>query len=239
MEQAYAIALIMTSISTSFLIKICGLSTSATMDAALEAGADMVGLVFHRKSPRSVSREQAQVLADQARHRAQIVALVVNCEIEIAAELSRQVKPDWFQLHGSETPELAAATQRATGCRILKAIGVSVADDLAGIAAYQAMANMILLDAKPPKDAAYPGGHGKVFDWSILRQLDPAQPMMLSGGLTPENVADAITTVRALGVNLIGVDVSSGVESAPGVKDVSKIADFIQAARQAARGATA
>lgn len=222
-----------------FLIKICGLSTNQSMEAALVAGADMVGLVFHRKSPRSVSREQAQVLAEQAHGRAQVVALVVDCETGIAAELAQQVKPDWFQLHGSETPELVTATRHASGCRILKAIGVSVPDDLAALAPYASMADMLLLDAKPPGDAAYPGGHGKVFDWTILNQLDPAQPFMLSGGLTPENVASAITTVRALGVNLIGVDVSSGVESAPGVKDVSKISDFIQAARQAARGATA
>jgi phosphoribosylanthranilate isomerase len=213
------------------LIKICGLSTSRTLESAIAAGADMAGFVFHPKSPRFVSIAHAALLASQVRGKARIVALIVDQDEAAIQALVNDVRPDMLQLHGSETPATVAATAKNTGVALMKAIGVSGNEDLAAIAPYRQVADMILLDAKPPKDAAYPGGHGKIFDWNILRDLDPALPFLLSGGLTPENVAEAITTVRGLGVNLIGVDVSSGVESAPGVKDVLKIRDFIQAAR--------
>ncbi len=218
----------------SFRIKICGLSTPETLDAALQAGADMVGFVFHRKSPRSVSREVAAQLGAMVQGKTETVALVVDCDLAVAASLAAEVRPDWFQHHGSETPLAVTQMRTATRTNQMKALGVASMSDLIACAAYAPVADMILLDAKPPKDAAYPGGHGKVFDWNILAGLDPALPFMLSGGLTPENVAYAITTVQALGVNLVGVDVSSGVESAPGVKDIGKIRAFVQAARQAA-----
>ena len=215
------------------LIKICGLSTPETLAAALDAGADQVGLNFHPKSPRYVSQAQAVALADQARGKTGIVALIVDYDEKQALDMVRFLKPDWLQLHGAETPALVAATATAAGIPVMKALGISEAADVATVMPYASIADMILLDAKPPKDAAYPGGHGKPFDWNILGNLDPALPFMLSGGLTPDNVAEAITTVRALGVNLIGIDVSSGVESAPGVKDSGKIRAFIQAARSA------
>jgi phosphoribosylanthranilate isomerase len=213
------------------LVKICGLSTPETLRFALDAGADMVGLVFHPRSPRFVTTDKAQALADQARGRAQIVALTVDMGPDEAERLAETLKPDWLQLHGRESPQHVAAIRAATGKRVVKAIGVSDASDLAMIAAYRDAADLILLDAKPPKDAAYPGGHGRPFDWDILAGLDPSLPFLLSGGLHPGNVADAIRAAKGHGLSLRGVDVSSGVESAPGVKDGQKIREFIAAAR--------
>ncbi|MCV9937845.1 phosphoribosylanthranilate isomerase [Boseaceae bacterium BT-24-1] len=213
----------------AFPIKICGLSTSETLEAALAAGAGMIGLNFHPKSPRYVSPQHAAELAAQARGRTGIVALVVDFTPQQAAELADIVKPDWLQLHGRETPEQVAAIKAATGLPVMKALGVASAADLDQVALYHGVADAILLDAKPPKDAAYPGGHGRPFDWGLLAGLDPAFRFMLSGGLDPANVADAIRIARPA-----GVDVSSGVESAPGVKDVARIADFVRAARAAA-----
>ena len=217
----------------AMLIKICGLSTPQTLEAAIEAGADMVGFVFHPKSPRFVSRQQAAELAAIVQGRAETVALIVDYDEEQALELAESLKPDMLQLHGLESAGLTEATRKVTGVKVMKALPVAGKADLDRLPRYHAVADRILLDAKPPRDAAYPGGHGRPFDWTILKDLDPALPFMLSGGLTPDNIAGAITTVRALGVNLTGVDVSSGVESAPGVKDVLKIRDFIQAARSA------
>jgi phosphoribosylanthranilate isomerase len=214
-------------------IKICGLSTPETMIAALEAGADMVGLVFHRKSPRSVSLEKAGELAALARGRAIVVALTVDPSDEGIDALMEKVNPDLFQLHGSETPERCHAISERIERPVMKAIGVADAADLAAIKTFRPHVDRLLLDAKPPKDAAYPGGHGKTFDWQVLKGLDPFMPFMLSGGLTPENVGEAIRTVRDLGVTLAGVDVSSGVESAPGIKDIAKIRAFIENARAA------
>jgi phosphoribosylanthranilate isomerase len=213
----------------AFPIKICGLSTPETLEAALAAGADMIGLNFHPKSPRYVTPAQAAELGAQARGKTAVVALVVDYAPEQAAELARIVRPDWMQLHGKETPEQVAAIKAATGLPVMKALGVANAVDLEQAALYHGAADRILLDAKPPKDAAYPGGHGRPFDWGLLAGLDPAFRFMLSGGLDPANVADAIRIARP-----DGVDVSSGVESAPGLKDVGKIAEFVRAARAAA-----
>lgn len=213
----------------AFPIKICGLSTPETLEAALATDAEMIGLNFHPKSPRYVTPQRAAELADQARGRTQIVALVVDYTPEQAAELARIVRPDWMQLHGKEAPELVAAIKAATGLPAMKALGIASAADLEQVAHYHGIADRILLDAKPPKDAAYPGGHGRPFDWGLLAGLDPAFRFMLSGGLDPANVAEAIRIARPA-----GVDVSSGVESAPGVKDARKIAEFVRAARSAA-----
>ena len=216
--------------ATPFAIKICGLSTPETLEAALDAGVDMIGLNFHPKSPRFVSQERAAQLAAMARGRAQIVALIVDWDIARATALAAALKPDWLQLHGSETAEQVAAIKAATGLPVMKALGVAAVADLKAVATYHGIADGILLDAKPPKDAAYPGGHGKPFDWSILAALDPGLRFMLSGGLDPTNVAQAITLTKPW-----GVDVSSGVESAPGVKDIGRITDFVAAARAAAQ----
>jgi len=137
-------------------------------------------------------------------------------------------------LHGRETPEQVGAIKAATGLPVMKALGIGGAHDLAAIEPYRGIADRILLDAKPPKDAAYPGGHGKPFDWALLAALDPALSFMLSGGLDPANVAEAIAIARPW-----GIDVASGVESAPGVKDIGAIKDFVAAARAASAAATA
>jgi phosphoribosylanthranilate isomerase len=213
------------------LVKICGLSTAETLAVALDAGAEMIGLVFHPKSPRFVGAEKADALAGQARGKAQIVALIVDMGLDEARNLAVTLKPDWLQLHGGETPAHVAAIRAATGARVMKAVGVSDEADLAAIAAYRDVADLILLDAKPPSGAAYPGGHGRPFDWDILKGLDPSLPFLLSGGLNPANVAEAIRAAKGHGLSLRGVDVSSGVESAPGVKDAQKIRAFIAAAR--------
>lgn len=218
---------------SAFAIKICGLSTPETLRAALDAGADMIGLNFHPKSPRFVTLERARELAAIARGRTEIVALIVDWDERQAAELVEALKPDSLQLHGRETPEQTAALRRASGLPVVKALGIAEAADLAAIAAYRDAADRILLDAKPPKDAAFPGGHGRPFDWTLLAELDPAFAFMLSGGLDPANVAEAIRIARPA-----GVDVSSGVESAPGIKDPSRIAEFISAARKAAANMT-
>lgn len=212
------------------LVKICGLSTEPTMAAALDAGADMIGLVFHPRSPRYLALDRAIELAAMARGRAQVVALIVDWDADAAADLARTLKPDWLQLHGSETPAQVKTIKTAANLPVMKALGIAGSQDLAAIEAYRDVADLILLDAKPPKDAAYPGGHGKPFEWSVLANLDPSLPFMLGGGLDPANVGEAIRIAHPA-----GVDVSTGVESARGVKDVGAIRDFIAAARLAAR----
>lgn len=205
------------------LVKICGLSTPATMEAALAATADFVGLVFFAKSPRNVTLRQAKALAEQARGRAKIVTLVVDADDALLEAIAGDVQPDLFQAHGKETPERLAAIKRLTGIPAYKALRVATAEQVSLAKTYTS-SPFILYDAMPPEGAALPGGNGLTFDWSILK--DAAHPFMLAGGLTPENVSEAIRVTRA-----DMVDVSSGVESAPGVKDPAKIATFIKAAK--------
>ena len=215
----------------SLLVKICGLSTPETMDAALEAGADMVGFVFFPPSPRAVSLDVAGPLAERARGRAAVTVLTVDMGADGLAAIVAAVRPDWLQLHGHEPPEQVAALKRRFRLPAMKAIGVRAPADLAAIAAYRGVADRILLDAKPPKGATRPGGNALAFDWAILDGFAPGMPWMLSGGLDPANVATAIARTRAP-----GVDVSSGVETAPGRKDAGLIAAFVAAARGADRG---
>ncbi len=213
----------------SVQVKICGLSTPETMAAALEAGADLVGLVFFPKSPRNVSLEHAKALADQARGRAKIVVLTVDADDALLSAIASGVRPDLIQAHGAETPERVAAITRLTGLPVIKAIRVKDADDIASAAAFSTTASLILYDAKAPETLgnALPGGNGHAFDWGLLEGTSrPA--FMLAGGLTPHNVADAI---RVTGAPV--VDVSSGVESAPGIKDAGLIRKFIEAAKSA------
>ncbi len=209
-------------------VKICGLATAATLEAALDAGADMVGLVFFAKSPRFVGLDHARELAAQARDRARIVALTVDADDDLLAAIARVVGPDMLQLHGRETPQRVAAIKRTFGLPAMKAIGVSGAADFARARDYECVADWLLIDAKPPKDAVLPGGNGRPFDWRLARGFAPRIPWLLSGGLDADNVGEAIALSRAR-----GVDVSSGVERAPGVKDESKIAAFAAAARAA------
>lgn len=210
-------------------IKICGLSTPATLEAALAAGADMVGLNFFAASPRYVTLAEAAALAAIARGRTTIVALVVDADDDVLAALKAAVAPDTLQLHGKETVQRVADIRARFALPVMKAIGVSDAADIALARRYVGIADHLLLDAKPPRKAdALPGGNGLAFDWQLVSDLDPPLPFMLSGGLDAGNVGAAMRLVRPA-----GVDVSSGVESAPGRKDETKIRAFIAAARAA------
>jgi len=213
-----------------FEVKICGIKDLAAMDAALSARADLVGLVFFPPSPRSVTPIEAAKLAEKARGRAQVTALLVDASDALIQEIVSQVRPDLLQLHGEETAERVAAIRTRFGKPVMKAIAVSGEEDLRNVAAYEALADRLLFDAKPPKDATRPGGHGRAFDWNLLSTVSRKKPIMLSGGLTPENVAEAIRIVRP-----DAVDVSSGVEGAPGEKDPEMIRAFIANARAAAK----
>lgn len=209
-------------------IKICGLSTPDALAAALAAGADMVGFVFFEKSPRFVGLDTARALADQARGAAKIVALSVDPPDTMLAAITRALAPDFLQLHGSESPERVGEIRRRFGVSTIKALGVAAAQDFARAMDYDEVADWLLIDAKPPKGAVLPGGNGAPFDWRLASGFAPARQWLLSGGLDAGNVAEAIALSGAR-----GVDVSSGVESAPGVKDAGKIAAFIKAARAA------
>jgi phosphoribosylanthranilate isomerase len=207
------------------LVKICGLSTVDTMEAALTQSADFVGLVFFAKSPRNVTLRQAATLAEQARGRAKIVTLVVDADDSLLDAISTDVQPDFIQAHGKETPDRLAAMKKRTGIQTYKALRVANPEHVAQAALYTS-SPFILYDAMPPDGATLPGGNGLTFDWSILQQAKA--PFMLAGGLTPENVVEAIAKTQAA-----MVDVSSGVESSPGVKDPKRIAKFIEAAKAA------
>ncbi|MBK8086402.1 MAG: phosphoribosylanthranilate isomerase [Devosia sp.] len=209
------------------IVKICGIKTPRILEAAIEAGADMVGFMHFERSPRHVDLEMLQELISAARGRIETCVVLVNpnnsCVMEVAA-----LSPDWIQLHGPETPHRVEAIRDEAGIAILKALSIGGADDVAGVAAYADVADRLLLDAKPPKGADRPGGLGVPFDWTLLKALDPGLAFMLSGGLSPQTVGEAIGMVRPQ-----GVDVSSGVETAPGVKDAGLIREFIEKARAA------
>jgi phosphoribosylanthranilate isomerase len=215
----------------SLTLKICGLSTPDTLDAALAAGADMVGFVFFNKSPRHISLERAEQLGARAGPNALKVALTVDADDATLSAIIASLKPQLLQLHGKETPQRVFDVRARFGLPVMKAIGLSQKADLAAIRPYETVADWLLFDAKPAQDSALPGGNGEPFDWSLLRDLKLAKPWLLAGGLRPDNVASAIGISGAP-----GVDVSSGVESLPGVKDIGKIQAFIANARQVTEG---
>jgi phosphoribosylanthranilate isomerase len=208
------------------IVKICGLSSAATLDAALEARADMVGFVFFEPSPRNLSLAQARSLATRVRGRAKKVVLTVDAEDAKLEAIIDALAPDILQLHGNEPPERVQAIRARFGIPVMKAIGIASRADLEKGNAYAEVADTLLFDAKPAPEAVLPGGNGQVFDWSILRGFAAGRPWMLSGGLDAGNVGDALSATGAR-----GVDVSSGVESAPGMKDPARIAAFIAAVR--------
>jgi phosphoribosylanthranilate isomerase len=210
----------------SVIVKICGLKTPETIDAALDAGADMVGLVFFARSPRNIAVSDAAALTGRARGRAEIAALTVDADDAALDAIVTGLRPDWLQLHGHETPERVTAIRQRLGLRVMKALPIATRADLASVAGFAGVADRLLFDAQPPRDATRPGGLGTPFDWHLLEQLDPGIPFMLSGGLNPENVAEALRITHAP-----GVDVSSGVERAPGEKDPERIRAFVRAAR--------
>jgi phosphoribosylanthranilate isomerase len=209
-------------------VKICGLKTPDALDAALEAGADLVGFVFFPPSPRHLGLEAARTLAARVKGRAGIVALTVDAGDETLLDIVNTLKPDLLQLHGTESPDRVVAVRTRYGRPVTKALPVAAREDLAPVRQYAKVADRLLFDARAPKEATRPGGLGQPFDWTLLRDLDPGVPFMLSGGLDAGNVAEALRITGAP-----GVDVSSGVESAPGVKDPDKIRAFIRAARAA------
>ena len=208
------------------LVKICGLKTVAALDAVLEAQADFVGFVFFPPSPRHVELAVARELGIRAHGRARTVALTVDADDALHEAIMAALKPDIVQLHGKETPERVDALRRRFGLPVMKALPVEAGADLVAVSDYAGIADWLLFDARAPKDATRPGGLGRSFDWTLLKALDPGLPFMLSGGLDPANIAEALTMTNAP-----AVDVSSGVESMAGVKDPDKIRAFIRAAR--------
>ena len=209
-------------------VKICGLTATPTLDVALSAGADYVGLVFFPKSPRHLDVTTAASLAAVARGRAEIVALLVDPDDATLNSVMEAVAPDIIQLHGRETPDRVAQVANLAKRPVMKAISVGSEHDALKALEYRLAADLILFDAKPPPDAALPGGNGVTFDWTLLAGVKDRVPYMLSGGLTPDNVSAAIAATGAH-----TVDVSSGVESAPGVKDPELIRRFLRAAKTA------
>ena len=212
-------------------VKICGIRTVDALDAALAAGADLVGFVHFPKSPRHLPLTDAPGLVARVAGRARKVALLVDPDDALLAEVVAAFSPDLLQLHGHETPERVADVRARFGLPVMKALPVGRREDLAPLPAFAQVADRILFDAKPDPGALLPGGNGRPFDWRLVAGLDVARPLMLSGGLTADNVSQALSEVR-----MDGVDVSSGVEDAPGVKSPAKIRAFVAAARRAAAG---
>jgi phosphoribosylanthranilate isomerase len=210
----------------SLIVKICGLATPETLDAALAAGADMVGFVFFPPSPRHVSLEVARDLGRQVKGRAKKVALSVDADDALLANSIDALQPDILQLHGKETTARLRDIKQKFGLPVMKAMAVETRTDLAALPGYAEIADRILFDARAPKGATRPGGLGAAFDWHLLENLDLKLPFMVSGGLNAANVAEAVRVTRAG-----GVDISSGVERAPGLKDPEMIRAFVRAAR--------
>ncbi len=209
-------------------VKICGLKDAANVEAAVKAGADYIGFVFFEKSPRNVSHEQAAALARNVPAGVIKTALVVDPSDADLSKLCAAVPIDLIQLHGHETPQRVREVKTLTGLPVLKAVGISDDADLPALKDYARVADQILIDAKPPKGTVLPGGNGLKFDWQLIKGLQWDIPWMLAGGLTPGNAAVAIQATGAA-----QLDVSSGVESAPGLKDPALIARFIAAAHAA------
>ncbi len=215
------------------VVKICGLGTPEALDVAIEAGADMLGFVFFPPSPRHLSYAVARSLAERVRGRALKVALSVDATDDELAAMVEALRPDYLQLHGSETPQRVRSTRSRFGIPVMKALPIASPADLARMEEYATSADRLIFDARPPREATRPGGLGNRFDWHLLENIERENPFMLSGGLDATNVAEALRITRAG-----GVDVSSGVERAPGEKDSQKIRAFIAAVR-AATAATA
>jgi phosphoribosylanthranilate isomerase len=208
------------------LVKICGIHDAKALDAALESRADFVGFVFFPPSPRNVTTDEATALGARVGGQARKVALTVDADDALHENIIAALAPDILQLHGKETPQRVSDLRARFGLPVMKALAIETKDDRAAISAYAEAADWLLFDARPPRDATRPGGLGRPFDWTLLKALDPGRPFMLSGGLERNNVAEAMAITRAP-----AVDVSSGVESAPGIKDPARIADFIRAVR--------
>lgn len=208
--------------------KICGVSTPEAVRAAVDGGAGWLGFVFFPKSPRNLGVEAASRLAEPARNRAKVVALLVDPSDAQVDEVARGLRPDLIQLHGKESPSRAREIGARAGCGLIKALPVAEAADLAAAQGYEGLVEHLMFDAKPAKDAALPGGVGRAFDWSLMAGRRFSRPWFLAGGLDPWNVAEAASVS---GAPL--VDVSSGVERGPGLKDPALITAFLDAVRRA------
>ena len=208
--------------------KICGLKTPETIHAAVQAGVDHIGLVFFPKSPRNVSIDEAAMLAARIPTHVNIVGLFVNPDDQLIDQVLEAVPLDIIQLHGSEPLERVVELKQRTGRQVMKAIGIREAEDFATVAQYEPVVDWLLLDAKPPKDAALPGGNAVAFDWTLLEGKSFSKPWMLAGGLTADNVQ---TAIRLTGCPC--VDASSGLEDAPGEKSLHKIREFMKAVQSA------
>ncbi|MCF3639939.1 phosphoribosylanthranilate isomerase [Rhizobium sp. TRM95111] len=211
-------------------IKICGLKTEAAVKSAVAGGASHIGFIFFPKSPRNIEPADAAALADPVRGKVRIVAVTVDADNDLLDEIVDQLHPDILQLHGRESPERVLNVKAVYGLPVMKALSIREAADLKTIEPYIGIADRFLLDAKPPAGSDLPGGNGVAFDWTLLGALDDGVDYMLSGGLNKDNVGEALAITDAP-----GVDVSSGVESAPGVKDVAMIEAFFDATRLATR----
>ncbi len=207
-------------------VKICGLKDPSHLRLAAETGARYAGLVFFPKSPRHLDRDAAAALARHAPRTLTLTGLFVDPDEDFLAEMLRSVPFTMIQLHGKESPRRVQDIRARTGLPVMKALSIAGPEDLPTLADYEAVADWILFDAK--SDSALPGGNGLVFDWQILKNVRPRKPWMLSGGLTPQNVAAALSVLQP-----DAVDVSSGVEDAPGIKSPDKIKAFIQAVKEA------
>ena len=208
-------------------VKICGITSAEAADAVLQAGADFAGLVFHPGSPRNLGPMNGHVLADRMRGKVRVVALLADANEDLLLHVAEMVRPDFFQLHGNEAPDRVAAIRSRFGKPIIKSIAIAEAADFTQVPVYESVADMLLFDAKAPQDARRPGGHGASFDWQLLRGRKISKPWLLAGGLNADNVARAIASAEAP-----GVDVSSGVETAPGAKSPDMIREFVAAARK-------
>lgn len=206
-------------------VKICGLRTRAEVAAAARAGAAYAGFVFHQRSPRHVTLGDARWIAQDLPEGIRTVALTVDADDALLAAIHESFGPDMFQLHGHESPDRVAEIRRVFRVPVMKAVGIATAEDLPTIDLYTRVADQLLVDARPASDAELPGGNGIAFDWRLIDGYRWRLPWMLAGGLTPGNVAEA---VRLTGADQ--VDVSSGVERAPGYKDPDKIRAFVAAA---------
>ena len=208
-------------------IKICGLSTSEAIAACADAGADLIGFIFFAKSPRNVTPSQAARLKSASERSVPCVAVSVNAEDDFLDEIVAQLKPDFLQLHGSETPGRVEEIKSRYALPIIKAFAIRTKEDFDRLRPYEGLADKFLLDAKAPEGSDLPGGNGVSFDWNLLAEQEFSTPYMLSGGLDGDNILEALQISGAK-----SIDISSGVESSPGVKDIAKIAAFIKTIRQ-------
>jgi len=212
----------------SIQVKICGITSPEAADAAVRAGADFAGLVFHTGSPRNLRAEQAAPLANRMRGRVRLVVLVADARDDDIVNAVSAVRPEFIQFHGHETADRIESLRAKFGVSVIKAIPIAEASDFANVPQFEKVSDMLLFDAKAPANAARPGGHGAAFDWQLLCGRTFSRPWLLGGGITAENVSRAVAASGAR-----GVDVSSGVETSPGMKSPEKIFDFVVAARGA------